>query len=156
MAPQEPNTQENKKSNFPYKTLIWASLALIALFLFKTEVGGLLSRASEVSLFGIELKVGKEQAAKLEIAIQGYKDKINGFSEQVAMQQERIHSLEGLREQLEQDIANCPKAKESAVKLNAEFSKIFEANAEIKERSDILRDTRILKRMNQGDLKLKQ
>ncbi|MBT8276086.1 MAG: hypothetical protein KJO39_08085 [Bacteroidia bacterium] len=124
--------------------------------MFKIEVGGLLSRASEVSLFGIELKVGKEQAAKLEIAIQGYKDKINGFSEQVAMQQERIQELEGLREQLQQDIENCPEAKESSVMLNAQFTKILESNADLKQRSDILKDTWILQRMNQGDLKIKQ
>ena len=155
MAPETQNPEKGK-SNFPYKTLIWASLALVALFLFKTEVGGLLSRASEVSLFGIELKVGKEQAAKLEVAIQGYKDQINGFSEQVAMQQERIQELEGLRERLQQDIENCPDAKESSAMLNAQFVKILEANTDLKQRSDVLKDTRILQRMNNKDLKIKQ
>ncbi|MBT8183743.1 MAG: hypothetical protein KJN76_02795 [Eudoraea sp.] len=154
MAPPEPNIAEKSKSNFPYKTLIWATFALIAIFLFRGPIADLLIRANEVSVFGIELKVGEAQAAKLEIAIQSYKDQIDGFSEQVTQQQEQIQNLEILKGQLEEDIAGCPDAKESTEKLNIEFTRILEANNDLKIRSDVLKDTKILQRMNKGELKV--
>ena len=151
----EENTPKST-SKFPYKTLIWAAFALIAIFLFKKEISGLLSSASEIAVFGIELKVNKQQAAKLEIAIQGYKDKINEFTEQVNTQQEQIQSLEGLKEKLEEDIANCPEATETANILDLQFKDIMQSNKELKINSDVLKDTRIIVRLDKGQLKERQ
>ena len=151
MAPEGETPKSTLK--FPYKTLIWAAFALIAIFLFKKEIGGLLSSASEIAVFGIELKVNKEQAAKLEVAIQGYKDDITGFTEQVQAQQERIQGLEEIKNQLEADIANCPDATETANLLNVQFTEIMKSNNELKVNSDVLKDTRILQRLDRGNLK---
>ncbi len=148
MTTSDNSASTKKGSSFPYKTLIWAALALIAMFLFKGELKGLLERADEVAIFGIELKVEKEQALKLETAIKSYKDKMADFNDQIAMQQERIASLENLKNQLEDDIANCPSAKANAELLNLEVGKIFKANTELKQKTEVLKNTTILKRRN--------
>lgn len=143
-TPQDTKT----KSGFPYKTLIWALLALVAIFLFKTELKDLLSKADEVSLFGIELKVGKDKALALENAIQKYEDEISAFNAQVTEQQEQIAQLERLKDNLRDDIANCPEARENAVLLNTEFTRIMTTNEDIKRRSSVIENAKIFKRAN--------
>ncbi len=137
------NENEKKAKGFPYKTLIWASLALVAMFLFKTEFKDLLSKADEVSLFGIELKVGKEKAEELEKAITKYKDQITAFNEQMTEQQDHIQKLETLKQGLEEDLAACPSASEKAMMWNREFEMVKDGNIKLQERSEILKNTKI-------------
>lgn len=154
-APEESNTKKTA-GNFPYKTLIWAVFALAALFLFKGELKSMLLQADEVAIFGIELKVGKEKAVKLESAIQGYEDQIAEFNEQITKQQEHIKGLEKLQDRLEDDIASCPEARENAKLLNMEYAKIFKANTDLQKQTDVLKNTKILQRMKVNNLKLNQ
>lgn len=136
-------SEETNVKSFPYKTLIWALLALAAMFLFKTEFKDLLSKADEVSLFGIELKVGKEKAAELEKAITTYKDQITAFNKRMTEQQDHIKNLEALKSGLEQDVANCPQAAEKAMMLNQEFEIIRDGNIKLQEQSEKLKNTKI-------------
>ena len=92
----------------------------------------------------------------MEVAIQGYKDDITGFTEQVQAQQERIQGLEEIKNQLEADIANCPDATETANLLNVQFTESMKSNNELKVNSDVLKDTRILQRLDRGNLKERQ
>lgn len=141
-----PDQDQPKKTSFPYKTLIWAVLALIALFLFKPELKSLLSSAEEVSLFGMEFKVGKEKAAKLEIAIQRYKKEIDDFNIQMEEQQKHIVKLEEIKTNLENSIAECPSTRENAQQLNTELGIIMRTNKVLQQKSDVLKNTQILKR----------
>lgn len=146
--PNLPEDNAKTTKNFPYKTLIWAVFALVAIFLFKPELKILLTKADEVSIFGIELKVGKDDANKLENAIQGYKDKIADFNKQMTQQQERIKGLESLKNDLQADLAQCPQASESARTLNLQFDKVLDANTRLQNQSEVLKNTKILKRMS--------
>ncbi|MDC8004239.1 hypothetical protein POV27_09265 [Aureisphaera galaxeae] len=141
-------SEETKSKSFPYKTLIWALLALVAMFLFKTEFKELLSKANEVSLFGIELKVGEEQAEELEQAIAKYKDEIMAFDSQMAEQQDHIRKLERLKQGLEKDLANCPRASEKALMLDEEFKIVLDGNKELQKQSDVIRNWKIWKRVD--------
>ncbi len=141
-----PDQDQPKKASFPYKTLIWATLALVALFLFKPELKSLLSSAEEVSLFGMEFKVGKEKAAKLEIAIQRYKKEIDDFNVQMNEQQKHIAKLEEIKTDLESSIADCPSTRENAQQLNTELGIIMRTNKVLKQKSDVLKNTTILRR----------
>ncbi|NER16545.1 hypothetical protein [Spongiivirga citrea] len=141
-----PDQDQPKKASFPFKTLIWAILALVALFLFKPELKSLLSSAEEVSLFGMEFKVGKEKAAKLEIAIQRYKSEIDDFNVQMDEQQKHIAKLEEIKTNLENSITDCPGTQEDARKLNMELGIIMRTNKALQQKSDVLKNTKILQR----------
>ena len=144
--PAEPSNSETAKSLFPYKTLIWAIVAVIAIFLFKSELGGLLKNAEKLSLFGIDIEVGKKQADKLSAAINAYELDIASFNDQVVAQQGQIEDLERLKTKLQREIANCPNAGASVRQLNLEYDKIFKANTELKKKSDAIKDTKIITR----------
>ena len=142
------DTETTTVKQFPYKTLIWAALALIAMFLFKTEFKGLLSKADEVSLFGIELKVGKEKAAELERAINKYKNEIASINDEMLEQQQHIRKLEVLKQGLEEDVANCPQAAEKALLWTKELDIIQNSNMKLQQSSERLKDKQILQKMN--------
>ena len=146
IEPAEPTAAETPKAAFPYKTLIWAVVAVIAIFLFKSEIGGLLSKAEKLSLFGIDIEVGKQQAEKLSSAIAEYELDIEDFNKQVAEQQGQIEALEALKGRLQREIANCPSARPSVRQLNLEFDKIQKANIQLKKKSDAIKNTKIMTR----------
>jgi septal ring factor EnvC (AmiA/AmiB activator) len=135
-----------QKSNFPYKTLIWVLFAVLALFIFKPELKQLLNNAEELTVFGIEIKAGKEKAHKLEVAIEKFKNNIADLSSQITDQQDRINSLNKLKKELEKDIANCPDAKKSTLLFNAQVMQIYDKNKTLKTQSDKLKNVKILER----------
>lgn len=136
------------KSNFPFKTLIWALFAALALFIFKGELKQLLSNAEELNVFGVEIKASKEKVNKLKDSIQNYQTKIVDLSIQITSQQQKISSLDALKTELEKDLAKCPGAKESAVLFNSKINQILKTNTELKTKSDKLKNINILKSSN--------
>ena len=132
-------------SNFPYKTLLWVLFAALALFIFKSELKGLLSNAEELNIFGIEIKTGKEKAIKLKNKIANFEENITQLSSQITSQQSQIKALNNLRVQLEKDIANCPDAEEKTILFNAKVKQIFDNNKALKVQSDRLKDIKILR-----------
>lgn len=145
----------NEKTQFPYKTLIWALLAALALFLFKPQIENLLTDAEHITLFGIEIKINKEQAQKLADSIHQFKDKIEGLSTQITAQQEHIKTLDQLRSKLEKDLEKCPDARVNAQQYNIQLNEIFKANNELKTKSDNLKNIKILKQSNISSIKSK-
>lgn len=145
----------NEKTQFPYKTLIWALLAALALFLFKPQIENLLTDAEHITLFGIEIKTNKEQAQKLADSINEFKDKIEGLSTQITAQQDHIKTLDQLRSKLEKDLEKCPDARVNAQQYNIQLNEIFKANNELKTKSDNLKNIKILKQSNISTIKSK-
>lgn len=133
------------KQNFPYKTLIWAVLAALAILIFRTELKQLISNTEELSLFGVEIKASEEKANKLQDSIQNFEATIADLSTQLTNQQNKIDDLDKLKAQLEKDLAECPEAKEASMKFNAEVTRIFDTNKDLKYKSDKLINTNILK-----------
>ncbi|CAH8289724.1 hypothetical protein EV196_107222 [Mariniflexile fucanivorans] len=137
-----------EKTSFPFKTLIWALVAVIVLFVFKGELKGLITNAEEFKVFGIEIKASKEQVNKLQTAITSYETKITDLTSQITTQENQIQSLHEVKTQLEKDLAKCPALEKNAVIFNAQLNKIFKSNDEIKTQSDQLKKVEILKRSN--------
>lgn len=136
-------SQARLKSNFPFKTLFWVLFAVFAVLIFKPELKRLLDKTEELTLFGIEIKAGKQKAAELKSAITNYENDIAVLSSQITDQQSRIKSLNELRKQLEKDLANCPGASENSRLLNTQFREIISNNMELKTKSDQLKKVKI-------------
>ena len=145
----------NQKPQFPYKTLIWAVLAALALFLFKPQIEILLTDAEHITVFGIEIKTNKIQAKKLTDSITQFQNKIAGLSTQITTQQEHIKTLDRLRSKLEKDLEKCPDAKANVERYNIQLNEIFKANSELKTKSDKLKDIKILQQSNLSTQKQK-
>ncbi|MEW4922908.1 hypothetical protein [Algibacter sp. 2305UL17-15] len=133
------------KPNFPYKTLIWAVFAALALLIFKPELKLLITNTEELSLFGVEIKASEEKANELQDSIRNFETTIAALSNQLTNQQEKINDLDTLKAQLEKDLAECPDAKETSKQFNAQVTKIVDANKDLKYKSDKLFNTNILK-----------
>lgn len=138
-------TDKKPKALFPYKTLIWALFACIALFLFKYELKQLLTNAEKLSVFGVEINASKEKVTRLQDSIQNFESTIADLSTQISEQQERISSLGELKTKLEQDLAECPEAKKTSLQFNKQVSSIFQTNMDLVSKSDKLRNASILK-----------
>lgn len=132
------------KPNFPYKTLIWAVFATLAILLFRTELKRLITNTEELSLFGVEIKASEEKANKLQDSIQNFETTIAELSNQLTNQQNKINDLDKLKSQLEKDLEKCPDAKAASMKFNAQVSKIFNTNKALQVKSDKLVNTSIL------------
>lgn len=133
-------------NNFPFKTLIWALFATLALFLFKQELKNLLNNTEELTVFGVVIKANKEKALKLESVMQNFQKEIAGLSDRVTDQQNRIKLLRRLKRQLEVDIANCPAAKNNVASFNTQFAKVFKNNDKLKVQSDKLKNVKIFEK----------
>jgi len=136
--------QAKLKSNFPFKTLLWVLFAVFAVLIFKPELKRLLDKTEELTLFGIEIKAGKQKAADLKRAITNYENDIAVLTGQITDQQSKIRSLNELKKQLEEDLDNCPDAQENVVLLNSQFRDIINNNTLLKTKSDQLNKVKIL------------
>lgn len=144
MAAIKPKSME-EKANFPYKTLIWALFATLALFLFRTEFKQLISKTEEFSVFGVEIKASEEKANRLRDSIQNFQTTVAELSSQITSQQEKIKGLDKLQAQLVADLAACPEAQKTSMKFNAQVSKLFTTNKNLMIESDKLLNAKVLK-----------
>lgn len=135
---------EKESFTFPYKTLIWAVFALIALLLFKPELKQLLSHAENVSVFGVEISASREKVRKLHDSIQNFETTIANLSEQLTSQQNKINNLDTLKAQLEKDLAQCPDAKKTSELFNKQVTQISNTNHDLITTSDKLTKSNIL------------
>jgi hypothetical protein len=135
-----------KSPGFPFKTLLWIVFALIVVFLFRDPLVKLLEDAEEVTIWDkVKIKVSQADVKKLEAAQADYQKEIAKLQDMISIQNSTINGLTVIKEQLERDIADCPKAEESARAFNDEFIKIKENNKDINAYSDRLRETSLLK-----------
>lgn len=137
---------DTKTNSFPYKTLIWAIVAILSIFLFKDELKKLISNAETVKLFGIEINASKEQMNKLQDSISNFESKITDLSSKVTHQQNQIKRFEALKSKLEEDLKECPEARNDARNINLQLGQIIRSNDEIKTTSDKIKKVEILQR----------
>lgn len=136
----------DKSTNFPYKTLLWVIFAMVVVFLFRQPLIHLLEEAEEVTIWDkVKIKVSKSDVRKLEEAQAEYEAQIAQLNKLLSHQNNTINGLTVIKEKLEQDIANCPEAEETAEAFNLEFVKIKETNQDIRSQSDKLQKTNLLK-----------
>lgn len=137
-------TDTSKASGFPYKSLIWALVTVLSIFLFKDELKQLLNHSEELTVFGVSVKTSKKEVIKLTAAIEGYQGQVSELIEQLDTQEFKVNQLEKLKEKLEKDIAKCPEVEKSTRLLNTEIDKIFKSNNTIKSKTDQLKSVKII------------
>ncbi len=148
-------TDTSKTATFPFKTLIWALVVVLALFLFKREVKQLLNTSEELSLFGINVKTSRGQIVKLTDSINAYKDRITNLIGAVEGQEKEISKLEKLKKKLENDVAQCPAITKNTELLNTEYHQISRNNTAIKKKAAALKSVKILSNYRALDTKTK-
>lgn len=138
------NEDVKPNSGFPYKTLIWALVAVVALFLFRNELKGLLNRSEELSLFGINVKTSEGEISKLTDSIQMHQSRIVSLVEEIGIQEEEIAKLKLLKDQLARQASNCPGIEDNTKLLNAEYGRILRNNSIIKKKADELKSVQMM------------
>lgn len=134
-----------KERAFPFKTLIWALVVLVAFFIFKTEVKGLLSNSSEVNIFGVHIKVSEAESEDLLLAQEAFENEVAVFNEKIANQDATITSLNDLVGNLKGEIAGCSQAETTAFKLNARIMDLKSMGNTIKNEKILSKDYKIIK-----------
>lgn len=142
------NNPNKKTATFPFKTLIWVLFASLSLFIFKNELKLLIGNAEELTVFGIEIKAGKEKAMQLELAVKTFKNEIKDLSNKIESQQTNLIALKKIKEELESEIAKCPETEESVFKFNEKISQIYNANEALQVKTDLLNNMKIIKTRN--------
>ncbi|WP_203256799.1 hypothetical protein [Hyunsoonleella ulvae] len=141
-------TEEKNSGTFPYKALIWALVAVLALFLFKYEIKQLLIKSDELSIFGINVKSGSTEILMLTDSINAHKNKIVNLVKEIESQEAEIKNLEQLKNQLEENLNACPETRENTTKLSNEYSRIYDNNISIKRKAELLKATKIITNFN--------
>ena len=129
---------------FPYKTLIWAVVVVICLFLFKQPLMAMLSNTEEITILGNTLKVSKDESNALKESEQEYQGKINELNTMIGQQDSTIQVLTQQTNNLLADVQDCAQAKEAAKSVNSSLTHLNAANAQIKDRSAVIDRIKIL------------
>ncbi len=133
------------KKTFPYKTLIWAIVAVAALVLFKPEIANVLLNSNEIDVFGVNIKVSEKQSEKLLLAQQDFEDQANDLNEKIRSQDMAIDSLNLLASNLSGQIQGCQDAQSTAKKIDSSIRSLNILNKNIKKEPFLLKDYQIIK-----------
>lgn len=133
------------KTNFPFKTLIWAFLVLAVLFLFKPQVEKLLENSEEIDVLGVKIKVSTSESKEL-LQVQKEFDKQSiALNEKIDQQDMAIDSLNGLAANLKGEIQGCAGVESIANQIDAKIKKLNTINGTIKRQPLLLKDFKIIK-----------
>lgn len=132
------------KKTFPFKTLIWALLAVAALFLFKQEVSHLLNHSEEIKIFGIEFKASKEQIVELLEAQKMFEEQKEKLMGKIRYQEKAMDSLNILTANLAGQIQGCQGAKTTALEIDSSLSRLKLFNKNMKQEKFLLEKFHII------------
>ncbi|KJD36329.1 hypothetical protein PW52_07010 [Tamlana sedimentorum] len=138
------------KSNFPYKTLIWALVALIALFLFKSQFENLLTNASELNIMGVVIKTNDKNAQRLKDSLNRYKTEVDktitDLTDQLSENEADIKQLVLNNSDLKKQITSCTgdKVNQTPVFVGTDIMKMLKRNNELKAKTNEIKKVDIL------------
>ena len=133
------------KKTFPFKTLIWAVVAVAALVLFKPEIANLLLNSNEIDVFGVNIKVSDKQSKELLMAQKDFENQANDLNEKIRSQDMAIDSLNLLASNLSGQIQGCQDAQSTAKKIDSSIRSLNILNKNIKKEPFLLKDYQIIK-----------
>ncbi|KQC31345.1 hypothetical protein [Flagellimonas eckloniae] len=133
------------KKTFPFKTLIWAVVAIAALVLFKPEIGNLLNNSNEIDVFGVNIKVSDQQSEELLKEQKKFEEQASDLNEQIKNQDTAIDSLNLLASHLAGQIQGCQGAQSTAKKIDSSIRNLNILNKNIKREPFLLKDYQIIK-----------
>lgn len=140
----------SNKSNFPYKTLIWALVALIALFLFKNQFENLISNASELNIMGVVIKTNDKNAQRLKDSLNRYKTEVDktitDLTDQLSENETDIKQLVLNNADLKKQITKCTgnNVNQTPVFVGTDIMKMLKKNDELKAKTNQIKKVDIL------------
>lgn len=133
--------------NFPYKTLIWALVTVSALVIFRNDLSGMISNTEEFTIFEkITLKVSKSESKALKIAQVEYEKKIDSLNYRINIQNRDIVALDSLSDKLSSQIKDCNNSKALTDSMRTKFNRINMASKYLKVQSDVLKNTKMIRK----------
>ena len=136
------------KKAFPFKTLIWAVVAIAALFLFKPEIASLLKNSQEVNVFGINIKVSEKQSEELLVAQKKFEEQAAHLNQKIEQQETAMDSLNILTANLTGQIQGCQSAQSTAIKIDSSLRKLNILNQNIKREPFLMQDYQVVKKIS--------
>lgn len=130
---------------FPFKTLIWAIVAIAALFLFKPEIAKLLLNSNEIDVFGVNIKVSEAQSDELLRAQKEFEQQASHLNEKIKNQDMAIDSLNLLASNLSGQIQGCQDAQSTAKKIDSSIRNLNILNKNLKKEPFLMKDYQIIK-----------
>lgn len=132
--------------DFPFKTLIWACVVVIALFLFKSFIGPMLIQLEEVEILGnVKLKLNKEDIKNLKKAEEKYKLQIADLTQSIEEQQAETTDLIQTVEKLKKVVKKCDKNNKEAKDVANKISEIKQKDSTVRVKLDVLKNTHVIK-----------
>ncbi|KJD31409.1 hypothetical protein PK35_14970 [Tamlana nanhaiensis] len=137
------------KSNFPYKTLIWALVALIALFLFKSQFENALTNATEINILGVVIKTNDENALRLRDSLVHYKKEVDqtvtDLSAQLSLQEKSLNQLIINNKDLKDKLKTCNiEVNQPSTLIGTDIFKMLKKNSELKNQIDAIKKVEIM------------
>lgn len=133
------------KKTFPFKTLIWAIVAIVALLLFKPEIAKLLRNSNEIDVFGVNIRVSEEQSEELLKAQKDFEEQAWDLNEKIRSQDMAIDSLNLLASNLSGQIQGCQDAQSTAKKIDSSIRNLNILNKNLKKEPFLMKDYQIIK-----------
>ncbi|PIB39220.1 hypothetical protein [Maribacter sp. 4G9] len=134
------------KKTFPFRTLIWAVVAIAALLLFKPEIATLLANSNEINVFGVNIKVNDQQSEALLKAQKTFEAQASDLIGQIKNQEMALDSLNLLASHLKGQILGCKGAQATAKKIDSSVKNLNILNRNIKREPFLDKDYQIIKR----------
>ncbi|MCB4808224.1 hypothetical protein LG651_08160 [Tamlana sp. 62-3] len=140
----------SNKSNFPYKTLIWALVTLIALFLFKNQFKKDSNNTSELNIMGVTIKTNDKNAQRLKDSLNRYKTEVDktitDLTNQLSENESDIKQLVLNNADLKKQITSCTgeKVEQTPVFVGTDIIKMLKKNNELKAKTNEIKKVDIL------------
>ena len=138
------------KKTFPYKTLIWAIVVLVGLFLFKPEIARLISNSQEIDVLGVKIKVSEKQSEELLAAETEFETQKKDLTVKIQKQEIAMDSLNLLASNLSGQIQGCQDAQSTAKKIDSSIRNLNILNRDLKKEPFLLKDYQIIKAKKSG------
>lgn len=130
--------------NFSVSSTLWVIFAVVILFMFKTEIKELITRAETIKIAGVEIRVSQVEACMIKSKADEYEKMAEDLSEQVVQQELRISSLLELSEQLGRNTSNTTMTRNTIDSMNKEFRELSHINSELKLKANSAKEVKIL------------
>nr|WP_299070397.1 hypothetical protein [uncultured Allomuricauda sp.] len=134
------------KTNFPFKTLIWAFLIISILFLFKPQVEKLLENSEEIEVLGVKIKVSTSESEELLKVQKDFEKQSFAFNEKITQQDMAIDSLNDLAANLKGEIQGCAEAESITNQIDMKIKNLNTLNRTIKRQPLLVKDFKIIKK----------
>lgn len=132
-------------NNFPFKTLIWAFVVVIALFLFRSAWEHLIFNVKKFVLFDkVEVEMSESDYDKIADLVTDYELKIESLEHNADLLTQNSDALEGQIAKFKSEAAQCEEAQKIAEIASSQSAMIEQLNSQIKRDAMSIKDAHVI------------